>query len=52
MIPVVLFFVLVLLLFGASTAVHALLWVALIALVLWVAGFAVHPHGGKRWFYW
>ena len=51
MIPIVVFLVLVLLLFGAGTAVHALWWIAIIALALWLVGFVARPHG-RRWFYW
>jgi hypothetical protein len=42
---------LVALLFGAGSAVHALWWVAVIALALWVVGFVARPSGG-RWYYW
>jgi len=47
----ILFLILVAALFGVGAAVHALFWVALIALALWVIGFAVRPSGG-RWYYW
>jgi hypothetical protein len=42
---------LVLILFGAGAAVHALWWVAIIALVLWIVGFLARPSGG-RWYRW
>jgi hypothetical protein len=42
---------LVLLLFGAGTAVHLLYVVAVIALVVWLIGFLVRP-GGGRWYRW
>jgi hypothetical protein len=38
-------------LFGLGFAVKALLWVAVILLVLWLAGWVVRPTGG-RWYYW
>jgi hypothetical protein len=38
-------------LFGLGFVVKALLWVALIMLVLWLAGWVVRPTGG-RWYYW
>lgn len=38
-------------LFGLGSAVHALLWVAIIAAVLWLVGFAARP-SGRRWYYW
>jgi hypothetical protein len=46
-----LLFLLVALLLGVGTAVHALLWVGIIALALWLVGFAVRP-SGRRWYYW
>src|SRR4030081_2313250 len=39
MVPLLLVLLVVALLFGAGTAVHALWWVAVIALALWVVGF-------------
>jgi hypothetical protein len=45
------FLLLVVLLFGAGAAVHALWWIAIIALVLWLIGLVAHPSGG-RWYYW
>jgi len=51
MVPLVLFLILVALLFGLGAAVHTLFWVAIIALAIWVIGFALRPSGG-RWYYW
>ena len=45
------FLLIVALLFGLGVAVHALLWIAIIALIVWVIGFAFRPSGG-RWYYW
>jgi hypothetical protein len=42
---------LILLLFGAGTAIHLIYVLAVIALVLWLVGFLVHP-GGGRWYRW
>ncbi|HEX3606893.1 MAG TPA: hydrophobic protein [Candidatus Dormibacteraeota bacterium] len=49
--PVLLVLLLVAILFGAGAAVHMLWWVAVIALALWLVGFAARPRGG-RWYYW
>jgi hypothetical protein len=43
--------VLIAILFGLGAVVNALWWVAIIALVLWLVGFAFRP-GGGRWYYW
>ena len=43
--------ILIAILFGAGAALHALWWVAVIALVLWLIGFVARPRGG-RWYYW
>jgi steroid 5-alpha reductase family enzyme len=51
MAPLLLFLLLVAILFGAGAAVHVLWWIAIIALALWIVGFAAHPHGG-RWYRW
>jgi steroid 5-alpha reductase family enzyme len=51
-IALVLFLLLVAILFGAGAALHALWWVAIIALALWLVGFAVGPRAGRRWYYW
>ena len=47
----ILVLLLVLLLFGLSLAVKALLFVAIVLAVLWLAGFVAHPTG-RRWYYW
>jgi energy-coupling factor transporter transmembrane protein EcfT len=40
-------------LFGAGAALHALWWVALAMLVLWLLGFLFRPRSGRgRWYYW
>jgi hypothetical protein len=46
-----LFLLLTLLLFGAGVALHLLWWIAVIALVIWLIGFAMRPAGG-RWYRW
>lgn len=51
MVALALFLLLIAILFGAGAALHALWWVAVIALALWLVGFAVRPSGG-RWYYW
>ena len=38
-------------LFGLGFVAKALLWVALVLLVLWALGWVVRPTGG-RWYYW
>ena len=51
MLALFLFLLLVAILFGAGTALHALWWLAIIALAVWLIGFAARPRGG-RWYYW
>jgi len=51
MIALLLFLLLIALLFGFGVAVHALWWIAVIALVVWLVGFMLRPSGG-RWYYW
>ena len=51
MLALILFLILVAVLFGAGTALHALWWVAVIALIVWLVGLFAHPSGG-RWYYW
>jgi hypothetical protein len=51
MVALLLFLLLVALLLGASTAYNMLLWIGIIALVVWLVGFAFRPSGG-RWYYW
>ena len=50
MVALILALLLLVVLFGASAAYHALLWVAIIAAVLWLVGFAARP-SGRRWYY-
>jgi hypothetical protein len=45
------FLLVVALLFGLGAAVHALWIIAVIALIVWLIGFALRPSGG-RWYYW
>jgi hypothetical protein len=47
----ILFLILIAILFGASLAIHALLWIAIIAAVIWLIGFVFRPRRG-RWYYW
>jgi len=47
----VLALLLIAVLFGVGVAVKALLWVAIVLLVLWALGFAFRP-AGRRWYYW
>jgi len=51
MVALLAFLLLVALLFGAGAAAHALWWVAVIALAVWLVGFAAHP-SGNRWYRW
>ncbi len=51
MVPLLVFLLVVAILFGAGAAVHALWWIAIIALALWIVGFAARPSGG-RWYRW
>jgi hypothetical protein len=48
MLPVILMLILIAVLFGAGLAIHALWWVALVALVLFVIGYAMHRGGHGR----
>ena len=43
---------LALLLGGLGFAVHVLWWVALVVLVLWIAGFLLRGGSGRRWYRW
>ena len=51
MVALILFLILVAILFGVGVAVHWLFILAIIALIIWLIGFAFRPRGG-RWFYW
>jgi hypothetical protein len=37
---------------GLGFVLHALWWVAVIVLVLWLVGFAVRSGEGSRWYRW
>jgi hypothetical protein len=43
---------LALILGGVGFAIHALWWVAVILLVLWIVGFFVRGAEGARWYRW
>lgn len=50
---ILLILLLALLLGGFGFAVHALWWIALIVIAVWIAGFLFHgPAGGSRWYRW
>ena len=49
--PLLLFLLLVIVLFGAGAAVHLLWLLAIVALAMWLVGFGYRPRGG-RWYYW
>jgi len=42
------FLLLVLLVFGVSTTIHFLIWVALALLIVWVAGYLLERSAGHR----
>lgn len=50
MIAVVLALLLIAVLFGLGSAVHALWFVAVVLTIAWLIGFAARP--GGRWYYW
>ncbi|AUY47789.1 hydrophobic protein [Streptomyces sp. CB01881] len=54
MVVLVLVLLLALILGGAGFAIHALWWIALAVLVLWVLGFVFSSGagGGRRWYRW
>ena len=43
---------LALILGGVGFAVHALWWIALVVLVLWIVGFFARGAEGARWYRW
>ena len=43
--------ILIAILFGFGFVAEALLWVALVLLVIWALGWLVRPTG-RRWYYW
>ncbi len=49
---VLLVLLLALILGGVGFAVHALWWVAVVVLVLWLLGFVLHGADGGRWYRW
>ena len=53
MVALLLALIVVAILFGIGFAAHLLWWIALVALVLWLAGFLLRGTGGsRRWYYW
>jgi hypothetical protein len=50
-VAIILALLLIAILFGAGAALHALWWVAVIALALFLVGFAARG-SGRRWYYW
>jgi hypothetical protein len=46
--PLILFLALIAVLFLLGIAVHTLLWVGLVALVVWIVMVMVRPHGRSR----
>ncbi|MBV9100984.1 MAG: hydrophobic protein [Candidatus Dormibacteraeota bacterium] len=51
MVALILALIVIAILFGAGAALHALWWIAIIALAIWLIGFAFRP-GGRTWYYW
>jgi hypothetical protein len=48
--PMILFLILIAVLFVLGIAVHTLLWVALVALAVWLVAAMLRPRGrGRRW---
>lgn len=52
MIALLLVLLLVLIFAGAGFAVHVLWWVAVVALVIWLAGFLFRGGDSARWYRW
>ena len=52
MLLILLIQILALLLGGLGFAIHALWWIALIVLVVWLVGFVVRTGEGSRWYRW
>jgi hypothetical protein len=50
-VAIILALLLIAILFGAGAAMHALWWVAVIALALFLVGFAMRG-SGRRWYNW
>ena len=51
MVAAILLLLLIAILFGVGFAVHALLWIALILLAVWIIGWLAHGPQ-RRWYYW
>jgi hypothetical protein len=51
MAAILLLLLVVAVLFGVGAAVHALWWVAIALLVIWLLGWVAHG-SGRRWYYW
>jgi hypothetical protein len=51
MVAILLLLLVIAVLFGVGTAVHALWWVAIALLVIWALGWLAHG-SGRRWYYW
>ena len=52
MLLLALIFILALVLGGLGFAIHALWWVALIVLAVWLVGFLLRSGSGSRWYRW
>ena len=51
MLALILFFILVIILFGLGFAFKVLFWIALVLFVIWLLGIFVGRRRGRRW-YW
>jgi hypothetical protein len=51
MLVAILLLLLIAVLFGIGFAAHALFWVAIILLAVWLIGWLARP-AGRRWYYW
>ncbi len=49
---ILLILILALLLGGFGFAIHALWWIALVVLVVWLVGFVARRGEGARWYRW
>jgi hypothetical protein len=49
---ILLVLLLALILGGLGFAIHALWWIALVVLAIWLVGFAVRSAEGGRWYRW
>ena len=50
MLWLILFFILVVIVFGLGFALHALFWVALALFVIWLVGIIIGRARGKGWY--